>query len=50
MLLFTFQWTVIKNTHKQRLGFGGESTQETDFLLYTLKNSFWPMKKLRAQS
>lgn len=50
MLLFIFQWTVLKNTYKQKLEFGGESTQETDFLLHILKNSFWPIKKLCMQS
>lgn len=50
MLLFIFQWTVFRNTYKQRLEFDGEATQETDFLLHTLKNSFWPIKKLRVQS
>lgn len=46
MLLFISQLTELKNTYKQRLEFGGESTQETDFHFHTLKNSFWPIKKL----
>lgn len=50
MLLFIFHWTVLKNTYKQRVEFGGEPTQETDFLFHTLKNSFWPIKKLCVQS
>lgn len=50
MLLFIFQWTVLKNTYKQKLKFGGESTQETDSILHILKNSFWPIKKLCVQS